>query len=66
MANNSFCGVGIAYSAKIGGEWRLYLGKLIVIDLVTSVKLVKSAITWKTSNVSTHKLNLEAGIGVES
>ena len=36
MANNSFCGVGIAYSAKIGGECRLYPGGLIVIDLVNS------------------------------
>ncbi|XP_020626673.1 furin-like [Orbicella faveolata] len=36
VANNSFCGVGIAYSANIGGECRLYP---IVIDFVNSSNL---------------------------
>lgn len=40
-ANNGVCGVGVAYNAKIGGEWSLPLGfliqkcnwKIIIIDM---------------------------------
>ena len=63
MANNHFCGVGIAYSAKIGGKCRLLPGKFLMQALTKFGSWYwcrKLKLSWA------HWLNLEAGTGVES